>query len=721
MNINSVITADFLSALFLTIILISIATRKNTKNTRSSKVLLFVTALNSLCCIAEGFACFTYEITLPNFLVYILWFITYLVGTVALGFYVYFCHKFIQEIVPVKRVVFLIPEITLILVEIYSIVLFFAGKVVKVTNGISTEIYGLPAITRVTQLVVIIYLSIVALHHVKRIGWYYSILLGSFGYLPMIASMYTMLTNGTDYSYSVCALALTIIHTLVLNKHELEKTETYNEFLLDMNNILDERLNIIQSMGSIYYASYYIDLDKNSFYELKALKDIRDVVNNEGAAQETLYLAVDKLIEPESKEDMKEFFDLSTIQERLSNKNAVSQKFVGTLTGWSLAYFIAGDRDKDGKLRHIFYACRTIHDEKEKEEAQAKKLEEYNNIISNAGFGIWTITLKDGEKPTMEANAKMKQLLGVENNKLSPEELYDWWYSRIVKEAIPSVEKSVQEMMDSKFSENTYLWNHPTEGYIYVRCGGTSSRDKNGAVILKGYHADVTHIVMQEAIQRRAQELETNQKQMSQLNATLLGALGTVVEFRSLESGDHVKRVMNFTQILLQQVQKDCPKYKLTDEQIEMISQAAALHDVGKIAIADNILEAPRKLTPEEFEEMKKHTTYGCEILEKFKFAETDFYKYSYDICRWHHEKVDGKGYPDGLKGDEIPIYCQVTSVADCFDALVSKRVYKDAITSDEAFNMILNGECGQFSEELMECFQTAKPRILELVAASKE
>jgi len=218
------------------------------------------------------------------------------------------------------------------------------------------------------------------------------------------------------------------------------------------------------------------------------------------------------------------------------------------------------------------------------------------------------------------------------------------------------------------------------------------------------------------ALVERTAEVVKTQQQMARMNEFLLEALGTVVEFRSLESGSHIKRVRWFTKIILLYVKSCYPGYKLTDKQIELMSQAAALHDVGKIAIPDEILKAPRKLNPDEFEEMKKHSEYGCEILDRFKLVEDDFFKYCYDICRWHHEKVDGKGYPDGLVGDEIPIYCQAASLADCFDALVSKRVYKDAETCQNAYQMIVNGECGQFSDVILRCFELAKVEIFSAV-----
>ena len=226
---------------------------------------------------------------------------------------------------------------------------------------------------------------------------------------------------------------------------------------------------------------------------------------------------------------------------------------------------------------------------------------------------------------------------------------------------------------------------------------------------------------MEEELEERTAELRKNRELLATINSDLIEALGSVVEFRSLESGQHVQRVKNSTRILLKYVQSCYPAYGLTDEQIELMAAASALHDLGKIAIADDILNAPRKLTDMEFAEMKKHTTYGCEILERFKFQDSEFYKYCYDIIRWHHEKADGKGYPDGLVGDEIPIYCQAVSIADCFDALVSKRVYKGAYNMYDACNMITTGECGAFSDVILDCFDMAKLEMFVAVESQDE
>jgi len=188
---------------------------------------------------------------------------------------------------------------------------------------------------------------------------------------------------------------------------------------------------------------------------------------------------------------------------------------------------------------------------------------------------------------------------------------------------------------------------------------------------------------------------------------SMVEAMSSIIEHRSVESGQHILRIRHFTQILLEEVVRCCPEYNLTDRVISIICSAAALHDIGKIAIPDSILLKPGKLTAEEMEIMKTHTTTGCEILRTLtNVAEQEYLRYAHNICRYHHERWDGRGYPEGLSGDDIPICAQVVGLADVYDALTTKRVYKDAVPFAQAGNMILKGEAGVFSPKLLECFK---------------
>lgn len=214
---------------------------------------------------------------------------------------------------------------------------------------------------------------------------------------------------------------------------------------------------------------------------------------------------------------------------------------------------------------------------------------------------------------------------------------------------------------------------------------------------------------LEKVLEDKTRELNESRDKLEKSNDFLVNALSSVVEFRSLESGEYIKRVKTFTKIILKYLRKFYPEYKLTKDNADLIINASALHDIGKIGISDDILLKPGKLTEEEFEVMKTHTTIGCELLENFKQEDSDFYQYCYDICRYHHERYDGKGYPDHLAGEDIPIWAQVVSIVDVYDALVSKRVYKTPYAHEEAVRMIRDGECGVFSPKILDCFDLAK------------
>ncbi|MDR1620723.1 MAG: response regulator [Clostridiales bacterium] len=222
-------------------------------------------------------------------------------------------------------------------------------------------------------------------------------------------------------------------------------------------------------------------------------------------------------------------------------------------------------------------------------------------------------------------------------------------------------------------------------------------------------------------LERRLHEqkemLEKQALRLRQSNQFVIDALSTTVEFRNCESGEHIKRIRVLTKVLLQSATR---YYPLTEEEILAISSASAMHDIGKIAIPDSILLKPGRLTAEEFEIMKTHTTRGCEILESLDYTQDyTYYSYCYEICRHHHERWDGKGYPDGLVGDEISVWAQATSIADVYDALTSKRVYKAAYTHEETVAMIARGECGQFNPKLMECFMDIQGTLNDVMLQS--
>lgn len=225
-----------------------------------------------------------------------------------------------------------------------------------------------------------------------------------------------------------------------------------------------------------------------------------------------------------------------------------------------------------------------------------------------------------------------------------------------------------------------------------------------------------------ENIQKQNEILKQQAKKLGQMNEILIDSLSNIVEFRNLESKQHIKRVRQFSICLGRSIMKLYPEYDLTPEKLEQIGWASSLHDVGKIAIPESILLKSGKLTTDEFELIKSHTTKGTEIItEAIRLNDKAIFDYACDIARHHHEKYDGKGYPDGLKGDEISIAAQIVSLVDVYDALTSKRVYKIAYDPDRAYQMIINGHSGMFSPKLLKAFTEVKEEFEKLLAQYRD
>lgn len=231
--------------------------------------------------------------------------------------------------------------------------------------------------------------------------------------------------------------------------------------------------------------------------------------------------------------------------------------------------------------------------------------------------------------------------------------------------------------------------------------------------VIELYH---TRLQLRTIVERQGIELAIQAKKLQETNSAIIDTLSTAIEFRDCESGEHVQRIRELTTMMMHYLVVNHPEFGVKEEDITNIADAAVMHDVGKISIPDYILNKPGRLTEEEFAIMKEHTIRGCEVLESIpRIRESEIYEYCYDICRHHHERWDGRGYPDGLKGDELSIWVQVVALADVYDALVSERVYKKAFSHEEACRMILAGECGEFSPVMRECFGEMADSMYEL------
>ncbi len=211
-------------------------------------------------------------------------------------------------------------------------------------------------------------------------------------------------------------------------------------------------------------------------------------------------------------------------------------------------------------------------------------------------------------------------------------------------------------------------------------------------------------------VEQQERKLQENVETIDNLHKNTLEAMAAAIEFRDVESGEHTNRIYSITKLLLQKTDMG---QGFTEEEIENMAIGSIMHDVGKIAISDVILNKPGKLTRDEFEIMKTHTVKGHELMAQLSASQDHpSYQYAQDIARHHHERWDGRGYPDGLKGDAITVWSQVVSIADVYDALISPRVYKRAFTPDKAVDMICNNECGVFNPRLVECFLKIEPEL---------
>ena len=227
-------------------------------------------------------------------------------------------------------------------------------------------------------------------------------------------------------------------------------------------------------------------------------------------------------------------------------------------------------------------------------------------------------------------------------------------------------------------------------------------------------HRRVVNTLLLYAKQKRLISMVEDQVYEKERQSDLMiDILSHMMEFRNGESGLHILHVRTLTDLLLGRLILKTDKYNLTMADISLISTASALHDIGKIAIDEKILNKPGRLTDEEFAVMKTHSSVGADMLARLPVHQQEpLVRFAYEICRWHHERWDGRGYPDGLKGDEIPISAQVVAMADVYDALTSERVYKPPFSHEQAVRMILGGECGSFNPILLECLEENAGRL---------
>lgn len=477
------------------------------------------------------------------------------------------------------------------------------------------------------------------------------------------------------------------------------------------------------------FALYVIDLDTEI---LTVVKDSPFFERGEGAmvAYEEGIKDFVSVITGDSKKFFEQLEDKDFIVEQLSKSDKKTFTYESDLAGtkhWVSMEFSAVRRDENGVLT-AFSICVRLHDKGEATNFDAERSLRYQSqIIDVVGTAFILLNFVNLDKNSFTVIKDYKDEVYhklIDSSKSYSDSIWNWIETMVHPEDRAVICKASDiSYLKSQF-ENTNLIEATIRlmingeyRYVEINFAKTDTYeetseivvycvDRHDETLVKLRQKEETEIV----VARRTAALKEANKSLNLLSDRVLEFIGDLVESRNEESGQHIRRVKGYTKILAQQVMENLPEYNLDEETVRMIVHASALHDIGKIAIPDKVLLKPGRLDADEFEIMKSHSERGAEIVKKMEdIWETEYIALARDICYYHHEKWDGRGYPKGLKEDEIPISAQIVSIADIYDALTTERCYKKAFSKDVAYNMILNGECGTFSDKLLACFAKAR------------
>ncbi len=390
---------------------------------------------------------------------------------------------------------------------------------------------------------------------------------------------------------------------------------------------------------------------------------------------------------------------------RKGNRDAVEIRIKGEESGeYSWHRVRCKDVDDSDGHPYIVGIIENISREKKLENTNKELLEQMGFMFQDSFQRMYVVDLdkdtcqvirlggqKRQEKPTVRKLSRI--VAAYERTRIYPADLDNFRAKRIYLTSSSAFSKGRKEVyFDMRVRDSLgpdYHW--------YTMLIRRAQHNENRLICLAKC---VDELKQQEILQHKYDEQIRYQK----FSEKVIDSLGALVEFRDSDSGEHIMRTKQLTRIVATYLAAHEPAYGLTPEKIEKITMAASMHDVGKISIPDAILNKPGRLTAEEFEIMKSHTTKGFDILNSIEVGQDDeFSTYCREICRYHHERYDGRGYPDRLVGDEIPIWGQIVSLVDVYDALVSPRVYKPPYSHERALEMIVNGECGVFNPKLLE------------------
>ncbi|MBQ9934403.1 MAG: HD domain-containing protein [Lachnospiraceae bacterium] len=351
----------------------------------------------------------------------------------------------------------------------------------------------------------------------------------------------------------------------------------------------------------------------------------------------------------------------------------------------------------DGKKRNIIIA-----------DSNETRAQELQTLLSGA-YNV--IMVSDGEQLLKKVADYFKRLsaiiLDADIPKISAEKVMDALRNKKITKYVPVL------VMADRTSELTKMYyDKGAAAFLRPPYNTRSAKAKVDNVV----NTYAERKWLEKKVIQQNRELTYQADMLRKLNDNILDMIGTIIEFRGIEDNNHIRRVKEYTLILGEAVATFFKEYQLDSEQVNYIASASSMHDIGKLLIPDSIVLKAGKLTADEFDIIKSHTTKGCEMLEAVsRYQEEVYYRYSYEICRYHHERYDGSGYPEGLTGDEIPISAQIVSVTEAFDALMCDTVYRKAVGFDRACEMIVEGECGTFSPKLIQCFKVSQDKLKKI------
>lgn len=488
---------------------------------------------------------------------------------------------------------------------------------------------------------------------------------------------------------------------------------------------------VIQNLGSQYYAAYYLYPKTSHFERVYYTGDHHQpLLPASGDYRDVLHCEMENLVHPEDLEDVRNSMSLTYFRQNACRQNGflmLSVEFrrrTDTRLEWT-EMLICSNQTDPAQDELITIAFRNIHEQK-MAEYEKRYLDVFSYAVAHSyeavlEYDVATNTLYEltiGDNGLYRAPryaATMDESLCFARKYIHPEDA-----ERFVQEisARTIYARDLSHSVTFEFrrraeEDGEYRW------CAYSMRAFQQNNRRVYILFVKDIHADkMRNLRQQKRLQIAVMEAERRASEKNDQLFTYYGKtielMSSVVEYRSLESGVHVRRIKQYTEDLLRAATRFFPEQELDDGKISSITEASALHDVGKIGVPDNILLKPARLTHEEFEVMKRHTIIGADIAREIPCVteKEDEYLYGYYIARYHHERYDGKGYPDGLKGEDIPFCAQIVAIADVFDALTTERVYKEAYTPDRAYEMILGGECGVFSARLLDCFCSVREQF---------